>query len=324
MIRAAAGMHMRRPSLASLASNASAELPWQPGIVRFYAAATSDGPTIPEIRIDDNLSLQKSPKNVESSGEKRPLVLLLSWLAAKQRHLSNFSRFYLDQGCDVLTIKIKPMQILLPKSGSQVLAKNVVQFLQHTEQQDKPLLVHTFSVGGYVYSEILQSMLDAEKEKEITSRIIGQIFDSPVDLDNIPIGMSKVLLKNQTMQTGLRKSLEMYQNLTFNIAGQHHLRCSRLFHHNPVKAPSIFFYSDADPITSPRAVERAIGMLKEVGHESVQGKEFKGSPHVSHMYKHREEYVSTLRLFLDQIDYFKKVSSEESSGTSSEKTESAV
>ncbi len=305
------------------------QLPWQPGIVRMLASATTDGPTIPEIRIDDNLSLQKSPVTVESSGEKRPLVLLLSWLAAKQRHLSNFSQFYLDQGCDVLTIKIKPMQILLPKTGSQVLARNVVEFLQDGEQRDKPLLVHTFSVGGYVYSEILQSMLAAEKEKQITSRIVGQIFDSPVDLDNIPVGMSKVLLKNHAMQAGLRKTLEVYQRMTFNIAGQHHLRSSRVFHHNPVKAPSLFFYSDVDPITSPHAIERAITSLKEVGHKSVRGKEFQGSPHVSHMYKHREEYVTTLKSFLNQIDYFQNLSTGDepeglSSPTESEKTESAV
>lgn len=285
---------------------------------------------VPEIRIDENLSLQKSHKSLESSSEKRPLVLLLSWLAAKQRHLSNFSRFYLDQGCDVLTIKIKPLQILLPKSGAQILANNVVEFIQGEEQKNQPLLVHTFSVGGYVYSEILQSMLAAEEKNEITSRILGQIFDSPVDLDNIPIGMSKVLLKNQTMQQGLRKSLEVYQRLTHNIAGQHHLRSSHVFHHNPVKAPSLFFYSDADPITSPRAIERAITSLKDFGHESVLQKQFKNSPHVSHMYKHREEYVGTLRSFLNQIDYFKNISQDQSDGTelddaaATEKTESSV
>ena len=236
-------------------------------------------------------------------------MLLLSWLAAKQRHLGNFSQFYLDRGCDVLTIKIKPMQILFPETGAQILAGNIVDFVQTEDHRERPLLAHSFSVGGYVYSEVLRSMLATEKNSSsITNRIIGQIYDSPVDYDNIPTGMSKVLLKNNMMQTGLRKTLEMYQRMTHNIAGQHHQRCSHLFHHNPVRAPSLFFYSDADPITTPRAVERAIASLKEnMGHETVMGKEFKSSPHVSHMYKHKDEYVSTLQSFLEQIDYFKTI-----------------
>ncbi|XP_072047781.1 transmembrane protein 53-like isoform X1 [Amphiura filiformis] len=307
MIRAAAGMHMRRPSLASLASNASAELPWQPGFVRFYASPSNEPPT-PEIKICENLSLQKSPIEQERVGEKRPLVLLLSWLAAKQRHLSNFAQFYLDQGCDVLTVKVKPMQILLPETGAQVIAQNVANFVQSDEQCERPILVHGFSVGAYVYTEILSNMLALQKENEITGRIIGQIWDSPVDAHNIPNGISKALLKNNMMQIGVKKSLDLYTSMTYRIAGQHHQRGSRLFHCNPVKAPSMFFYSDSDPISTPDNCGKVMASLKEMGHTFVQSKEFKKSLHVSHMYKHREEYVSTLRGFLNQIDYFKKVS----------------
>ena len=286
------------------------QLPWQPGFVRFYTSASNE-PPVPEIKINENLSLQKAPIEQELVGEKRPLVLLLSWLAAKQRHLSNFAQFYLDQGCDVLTVKVKPLQILLPQTGAQVLAQNVVNFVQSDEHREQPILVHGFSVGGYVYTEILTKMLQSQKEEEITGRIIGQIWDSPVDAYNIPTGMSKALLKSSVMQMGMQKSIEMYQNVTFKFAGQYHQRGSRLFHHNPVKAPSMFFYSDSDPVSTPDDNTRVMSSLKESGHQFVQGKEFKKSPHVSHMYKHREEYVSSLRQFLTQIDYFKKMSPED-------------
>ena len=72
---------------------------------------------------------------------------------------------------------------------------------------------------------------------------------------------------------------------------------------------SVRFSSDSDPLSPPRANEGYITSLKErMGHTSVQGKEFKNSPHVSHMYKYREEYLSTLNSFLNQIDYFNKTS----------------
>ena len=82
---------------------------------------------------------------------------------------------------------------MLPTKGSQVIAREVVKFLQSEEIRDRKILVHSFSVGGYQYSEILQQMLASQSEsKEITGRIIGQIYDSPVDLNEVPIGISKV------------------------------------------------------------------------------------------------------------------------------------
>ena len=53
--------------------------------------------------------------------------------------------------------------------------------------------------------------------------------------------------------------------------------------------------------------------------------QFKNSPHVSHMCKHREEYVGTLRSFLNQIDYFKNYSQGQPDETAAktEKTESS-
>ncbi len=232
-----------------------------------------------------------------------------------------------------MTIKVKPMQILLPETGAQVIAQNVVNFVQNDENCDKPILVHGFSVGGYVYTEILNSMLASEKENEITGRIIGQIWDSPVDAHNIPTGFSKALLpKKGVMQIGMKKSLDLYQSMTHRIAGQHHQRGSRLFYHNPVKAPSMFFYSDSDPISTPDNVGKVMASLKEDGHTVVEGKEFKKSQHVSHMYKHREEYVSTLRQFLKRIPYFKDVLEAEDEadvgscvdGKDTEKQESSV
>ena len=84
-------------------------------------ASRSDA--IPALKLNDSMMLQKSSVPVvgPSAESSRPLVLLLSWLVAKDRHISNFSNIYLDRGCDVLVVKVKPMQILLPQSGTQVL-----------------------------------------------------------------------------------------------------------------------------------------------------------------------------------------------------------
>ncbi|XP_038052121.1 transmembrane protein 53-like [Patiria miniata] len=303
MLRAA-GLGVHRSSLASLA-----EFPWQPNIVRCYGTPASNKPKTPIIKINNNLSLQKAATSSSSDSPKeRPLVLLLSWLAAKQRHLDNFAAFYLSRGCDVLTVKLRPMQLLLPTVGTQVIARDVVNFLQSKEQRGRKILVHGFSVGGYLYGEILQRMLASQTEsREITSRIIGQIYDSPVDLQNIPVGISKALTQNRLAQRSMQGSLQVYLRVMHSAATKHYYKSSHMFHHNPVSAPSLFFYSHTDPVGTAEANERVITSLKTVmGYDNIYSKAFEDSPHVSHMYKHRDEYMGTLKAFLTKIDYFKE------------------
>lgn len=50
----------------------------------------------------------------------KPLVVLLSWLMAKQKHLKKYAQLYTDQGFDVLTVQITPWQFMWPKQGAQV------------------------------------------------------------------------------------------------------------------------------------------------------------------------------------------------------------
>lgn len=50
----------------------------------------------------------------------RPLVVILSWLNAKQKHLAKYANLYIDQGFDVLVAQITPWQLLWPVKGSQV------------------------------------------------------------------------------------------------------------------------------------------------------------------------------------------------------------
>jgi Eukaryotic protein of unknown function (DUF829) len=53
----------------------------------------------------------------------KPLVVILSWLNARQKHLSKYAQLYLDQGFDVLITQISPWQLLWPVKGSQVRRK---------------------------------------------------------------------------------------------------------------------------------------------------------------------------------------------------------
>lgn len=80
--------------------------------------------------VTPNLRLQSSsPIKLEShsgsmpkvsSDSHRPLLLLLEYMNAKEKHVTKFVDFYTEYGFDVLRIHLKPWQLLWPLTGSQV------------------------------------------------------------------------------------------------------------------------------------------------------------------------------------------------------------
>lgn len=59
-------------------------------------------------------------KRLIQDADDKPLVLVLSWLQAKQKHLKKYAKIYMDQGFDVLVARITPWQLLWPAKGTQV------------------------------------------------------------------------------------------------------------------------------------------------------------------------------------------------------------
>jgi hypothetical protein len=71
-----------------------------------------------DIQIDKSSSLRLTyPKLGENN---TPLVVMLSWLMAKRKHILKYANFYMDQGFDVLSVSITPWQLLWPMKGTQV------------------------------------------------------------------------------------------------------------------------------------------------------------------------------------------------------------
>lgn len=51
----------------------------------------------------------------------KPLVVMLPWLMAKQKHVKKYAQLYTDQGYDVVRVSVSPWQVVWPKTGSQVI-----------------------------------------------------------------------------------------------------------------------------------------------------------------------------------------------------------
>lgn len=89
----------------------------------------------------------------------------------------------------------------------QVIAADIVKLL-NANRFFTPLLIHGFSVGGYLWSEVLVH-IEANKStnQHIADKIIGQIWDSAADLTEIPNGLSYAVFPNNKV---LRSTFRSY------------------------------------------------------------------------------------------------------------------
>jgi len=239
------------------------------------------------------------PEGFKKSGEVRPVVVLFGWLLAKSRHLHKYGELYHQCGADVITVKLEVMEILRPKKA-ELVATKVLNELTSTENKDRPVLVHGFSVGGYLYSHVLNLMENLEMFSPVKQRIFGQVFDSPVDFHGIPFGISNAAADNAFVRRLMQSSIELYLTLA-RYTTKVYLAQSHLFHNNPVRSPALFLFSKDDKVADFKTCQKVADYWSEQLDMDVRQLCFESSPHVSHFYVHSEKYTQAVKDFLRKV-----------------------
>nr|CAD7395611.1 unnamed protein product [Timema cristinae] len=255
------------------------------------------------ISLDDNMTLDKNlPLQVHvHNSENRPLVVLLAWLMAREKHLMKYASFYLEQRFDVLIVNTTPWQFLWPVKGSQLVAGELLEFL-HLNKCYQKMLLHGFSVGGYMWGETLLKIIpEPERYTHVVDRIVGQIWDSAVDISEIPVGVPRAIFqRNLVLQATAEKYIRYHMRTFHNAATQHYIRSSQMFYTNLVRAPALFLLSKTDPIGTEENNKRVWESWESLGVKTYV-KCWDKSPHVGHFRKHPKEYVTELATFLDRL-----------------------
>jgi hypothetical protein len=85
-------------------------------------------------------------------------------------------------------------------------AYDLLRFLDINTKK-RPLLIHGFSVGGYVWGEVMAiAERDRERFQPLFSNIVGHIWDSAADMQDIPDGLpAAVFPKNLMLQKAFRR-----------------------------------------------------------------------------------------------------------------------
>ncbi|XP_049290090.1 uncharacterized protein LOC125767498 isoform X2 [Anopheles funestus] len=250
------------------------------------------------------------PRNVEKDQQTlrlkeqcdKPVVLIISWLNARQKHLAKYAQLYIDQGFDVFATHITPWQLLWPVKGTQLVAGEIVKFLKNNDFKNG-LILHGFSVGGYLWGECLVHIArDLPNYQVVLDRVIGQVWDSAADITEISVGVPRALFpKNPTLQSALKKYMLYHMKAFHEPATSHYIRSSQMFHTNLLRCPALFLMSKTDPVGTVEANTRVKDSWEQSGVKTTV-KCWDRSPHVGHFMKHREEYIDVLFNHLRQLN----------------------
>lgn len=237
-------------------------------------------------------STNKSPK---------PLVVILEWLMAKNKHIHKFADVYLNHGFEVMSVRLKPGQLIWPVSGSKLVASSVVDIL-HSEYAARPILVHGFSVGGYLWGEIqLKIAEDLARYEQLLSNISGAVWDSAVDINETAVGVPVALFpKNAILRNACQKYILYHMKKYEKEATQHWRKSRDMFYRPIVPCPTLLLYSKTDPIGNPTSYANIRKSYESMGIKIFE-KCWDKSPHVAHFAFHKEEYLTHLEMFMEKI-----------------------
>lgn len=270
-----------------------------------------------ELLSNDKLTIEKNAGKVPilRTEKSRPLAVMFEWISADKKHFHKYSDIYLERGYDVLAVSLSVRQLLWPTSGSQIVAGETLEFLNENPVFN-PLLLHGFSIGGYLWGEVLVLMdQNVPKYQPLINRIKGQIWDSTPDAAGFYKGFPKAIFPNNALlRLAVEKSIVYHLRIFHDSATKHYLKASELFHNTPVKAPALLLIAKNDVVASYKSVLKLKDDWDAAGMKT-RLKSWEKSKHVSHLRFHKEEYIDSLNTFLSSLNEQEQREDKESSET---------
>lgn len=129
---------------------------------------------------------------------------------------------------------------------------------------------------------------------------LGLIYDSALDINEAPVGLSKATTNNVILQWAIVALMNAHLKLCYHLSTRHYISSSQAVHENPFRCPTLVFLSKDDEVVDYKNQFEAIEQWRQEGIQVV-AKCWEESPHVSHFFKHRDEYQSTMMDFLRDL-----------------------
>lgn len=258
---------------------------------------------------NDKVKLKLDPSTFKlDQSIERPLCIMMNYMMANPKHVQKYADLYMTRGYDVIAVSCTPWQLMWPVTGSQVIADQLLKFMDSNScGRTHPLVLHGFSVGAYVWAELLvQANNNKDRYQPVLDRVGAQVWDSAADIHEIPVGFpSAVFPKNKFLEETFRAYIKLHMKLLHNVATKHYWRATEIFHVTPCRAPGLFLISKTDPIGAENRNRTVASSWEKIGIK-CNFKCWDRSPHVQHYLRHPEEYRAALYSHLDECGVLKQ------------------
>ena len=254
---------------------------------------------------------ESTPVQMALPAGDRPVALLFGWVGCREKAMRKYMSLYTKRGIDAAAILLKPEHVYKPVSQGRGTTERMLDILTKEDTIDRPMIVQGFSAGAYMYGNLLVSA-DARGTDGLafTKRIKGFVFDSPVDIDGVPFGLSRAIFGNESegtlrqravqmlLETYLSPSLPMRKYYQAASDAMHGTAFAAGFS-SPLAVPSAFLFSEEDSVTVTADIQVVTSEWRAAGSD-VEELMFEGTKHVMHLQSYPDEYEGAIARVVDK------------------------
>ena len=273
-------------------------------IQRFYLSTNKD------FGLKNHFYYRESPLMNKIDKKQIPLVLVLGWAGAIDKHVLKYSQMYENMGCH--TIRLSPtvgLSVFKPELHKVYAIKLLDLIKAKPELNNSPIVVHTFSnAGTFIYRHVSDILHDVENQYSyLKPNIKTMIYDSGPGSNDDLNRLKKAVL--ELVQTSVK-----YKILSYPIAYTgffywdfKYLKRRPNFLDKNIEAlkrdkfeiPILSIFSKADDLIDYKQILNFISERKKnAPNVKIETVLFEDSPHCTHYLVHTDVYVEKLRKHL--------------------------
>ena len=243
------------------------------------------------------------------TNNKSPIVAVLGWNSAQDKHLAKYSEIFEKKGFDTIRISANPINTFIRLKKVKDVSLELLDILvEMKSNQNRPIILYSLSMGGFnVYYFILQAITTQGHRHFSSIRVVGCIFDS---CPHFPGWHSLKGVQSTILEAIPNPLLKGFVWLGLGVIVPPVFLFSSYIKklipgtiESPLGCPELYLFSDVDHLVPEENVRTFMDAHKKKGVE-VFSRLFEGSGHVQHYKNYPEEYLKEVNTFTDYC--FKK------------------
>ena len=233
-----------------------------------------------------------------------PIVALLGWNSAQDKHLAKYSEIFEQKGFDTVRIPANPYNTFLRLNRVKEISLEFLEILEEmNSKQNRPFILYAFSMGGFNMGYFIREAITTPGLRHFNSiNVIGCIFDS---CPHFPGWQSIKGIQSTIVETIPNPLIKVPVWVALGVVTPPVFLFTpvlrRLIPESmaaPLGCPELFLFCGTDNLVPEKDVWIFIDAHKKKGIK-VFTKFWEVSGHVQHYKNYPEEYLKEVNTFTD-------------------------